>query len=44
VLAARAAGFPLLHKPLRPAALRALLSAFHRQTRSAARTEVESCP
>jgi PAS domain S-box-containing protein len=44
VLAARAAGFPLLHKPRRPAALRALLSAFHRQTRSAARTEVESCP
>jgi len=29
-LAARMAGFPLLHKPLRPAALRALLSAFRR--------------
>jgi hypothetical protein len=26
--AARRAGVPLLHKPLRPAALRALLSAF----------------
>lgn len=25
ILAARSAGFPLLHKPLRPAALRALL-------------------
>ncbi|MGA2188259.1 MAG: PAS domain-containing hybrid sensor histidine kinase/response regulator [Steroidobacteraceae bacterium] len=34
-LAARAAGYPLLHKPLRPAALRALLSAFRRM-RSAA--------
>jgi PAS domain S-box-containing protein len=30
-LLARTAGFPLLHKPLRPAALRALLSAFRRQ-------------
>jgi len=29
-LAARLAGYPLLHKPLRPAALRALLSAFRR--------------
>jgi CheY-like chemotaxis protein len=28
---ARTAGYPLLHKPLRPAALRALLSAFRRQ-------------
>jgi len=28
-LLARTAGYPLLHKPLRPAALRALLSAFH---------------
>ena len=36
VLAARNAGFPLLHKPLRPAALRALLCAFRRQARSAA--------
>jgi Na+/proline symporter/signal transduction histidine kinase len=35
ILAARNAGFPLLHKPLRPAALRALLSAFRRQTRRA---------
>jgi PAS domain S-box-containing protein len=31
ILAARNAGFPLLHKPLRPAALRALLCAFQRQ-------------
>jgi PAS domain S-box-containing protein len=30
-LLARAAGYPLLHKPLRPAALRALLSASRRQ-------------
>ena len=30
-LLARTAGYPLLHKPLRPAALRALLSAFRRQ-------------
>jgi CheY-like chemotaxis protein len=29
-LLARTAGYPLLHKPLRPAALRALLSAFRR--------------
>ena len=35
MLAARHAGFPLLHKPLRPAALRALLSAFRRQSRNA---------
>ena len=28
---ARTAGYPLLHKPLRPAALRALLSAFRRR-------------
>jgi PAS domain S-box-containing protein len=36
-LMARAAGYPLLHKPLRPAALRALLSAFRRsRTRAAA--------
>jgi len=28
-LLARTAGYPLLHKPLRPTALRALLSAFH---------------
>jgi PAS domain S-box-containing protein len=35
ILAARNAGFPLLHKPLRPAALRALLSAFRRQARHA---------
>jgi PAS domain S-box-containing protein len=35
MLAARRAGFPLLHKPLRPAALRALLSAFKRQARNA---------
>ncbi len=33
--AARKAGLPLLHKPLRPAALRALLSAFRRQARDA---------
>jgi DNA-binding response OmpR family regulator len=32
-LRARAAGFPLLYKPLRPAALRALLSAFRRRAR-----------
>jgi DNA-binding response OmpR family regulator len=31
LIAARAAGYPLLHKPLRPAALRALLSAFRRR-------------
>lgn len=35
VLAARNAGYPLLHKPLRPAALRALLCAFRRQARHA---------
>jgi len=35
ILAARNAGFPLLHKPLRPAALRALLGAFRRQARHA---------
>ncbi len=35
ILAARNAGFPLLHKPLRPAALRALLCAFRRQARNA---------
>jgi PAS domain S-box-containing protein len=34
-LRARAAGFPLLYKPLRPAALRALLSAFGRRSREA---------
>jgi PAS domain S-box-containing protein len=34
-LRARAAGFPLLYKPLRPAALRALLSAFRRRARQA---------
>jgi Na+/proline symporter/C4-dicarboxylate-specific signal transduction histidine kinase/CheY-like chemotaxis protein len=34
-LAARGAGIPLLHKPLRPAALRALLSAYRRQSRNA---------
>jgi len=34
ILAARHAGFPILHKPLRPAALRALLGAFRRQSRS----------
>jgi PAS domain S-box-containing protein len=32
---ARSAGYPLLYKPLRPAALRALLSAFRRQPRKA---------
>ncbi len=37
VLAARDAGVPLLHKPLRPAALRALLSTFRRQAHSAPR-------
>ena len=31
-LQARTAGFPLLHKPLRPAALRALLCAFRRRS------------
>jgi PAS domain S-box-containing protein len=35
ILAARDAGFPLLHKPLRPAALRALLCAFRLQARHA---------
>jgi PAS domain S-box-containing protein len=35
ILAARHAGFPLLHKPLRPAALRALLGAFRLQARRA---------
>jgi DNA-binding response OmpR family regulator len=35
ILAARKAGWPLLHKPLRPAALRALLSAFQRQLKDA---------
>jgi hypothetical protein len=34
-LAARAAGYPVLHKPIRPAALRALLASLRR--RSAAR-------
>jgi PAS domain S-box-containing protein len=34
-LRARAAGFPLLYKPLRPAALRALLSAFRRRSQEA---------
>jgi len=34
-LAARTAGFPLLHKPLRPGALRALLCAFRGQARNA---------
>jgi PAS domain S-box-containing protein len=37
-IAARDAGFPLLYKPLRPAALRALLCAFQRRAKSAART------
>ncbi len=37
MLAARDAGFPLLYKPLRPAALRALLTAFRRQTKTASR-------
>jgi response regulator of citrate/malate metabolism len=32
ILAARHAGFPILHKPLRPAALRSLLGAFRRQS------------
>jgi PAS domain S-box-containing protein len=47
VLEAREAGYPLLYKPLRPAALRALLSAFRRQPRSApvaAACKIESCP
>jgi CheY-like chemotaxis protein/anti-sigma regulatory factor (Ser/Thr protein kinase) len=35
ILAARDAGIPLLHKPLRPAALRALLCAYRRQARHA---------
>jgi DNA-binding response OmpR family regulator len=35
VLAARNAGFPLLHKPLRPAALRALLCTFRLRARNA---------
>jgi PAS domain S-box-containing protein len=35
ILAARNVGFTLLHKPLRPAALRALLCAFRRQARHA---------
>jgi PAS domain S-box-containing protein len=35
ILAARDAGLPLLHKPLRPAALRALLCAFRLQARHA---------
>jgi DNA-binding response OmpR family regulator len=35
ILAARKAGFPLLHKPLRPGALRALLCGFRRQVRNA---------
>jgi Na+/proline symporter/signal transduction histidine kinase len=35
MVAARNAGFPLLHKPLRPAALRALLCEFRRQARHA---------
>jgi Na+/proline symporter/signal transduction histidine kinase len=34
-LQARMAGFPLLHKPLRPAALRSLLCAFRQRSRSA---------
>jgi len=41
-LAARDAGFPLLYKPLRPAALRALLCAFRRQGKNASRArEIE---
>ncbi len=36
-LAARDAGFPLLYKPLRPAALRALLCAFRRKAQTVAR-------
>jgi CheY-like chemotaxis protein len=36
VISARNAGFPLLHKPLRPAALRALLCAFRRRPRNTA--------
>jgi DNA-binding response OmpR family regulator len=35
IVAARNAGLPLLHKPLRPAALRALLCEFRRQARHA---------
>ena len=35
IVAARNAGFPLLHKPLRPEALRALLCEFRRQARHA---------
>jgi hypothetical protein len=38
VLAARDAGFPVLHKPLRPAAMRALLCAFKRQMNSVSRS------
>jgi DNA-binding response OmpR family regulator len=34
-LLARSAGYPLLYKPLRPAALRALLGAFRRRPRRA---------
>jgi PAS domain S-box-containing protein len=34
-LIARTAGYPLLHKPLRPAALRALLGAFRRRPKKA---------
>jgi len=36
ILAARTTGYPRLHKPLRPAALRALLCTFQRQARRAA--------
>jgi PAS domain S-box-containing protein len=44
VLAARDAGVPLLHKPLRPAALRALLNTFRRQAHSAPRPRAaEAC-
>jgi PAS domain S-box-containing protein len=42
VLEAREAGFPLLHKPLRPAALRALLSAYRRRSRGEQRRRVPS--
>jgi DNA-binding response OmpR family regulator len=41
---ARTAGYPLLHKPLRPAALRALLSAFRRRSQRICDTAAVSRP
>jgi CheY-like chemotaxis protein len=39
---AQAAGLPFLHKPLRPARLRALLGALHRERRGASEAHIPS--